>query len=399
MEKPKFANSKPRILLGVTVDDSWILLDGFPERLVEAGWIVHLVSSPGPRLEEYASMPGIEVHDIPMNREMSPLQDLRSLAKWISLMRNVKLDVVSVGTPKAGLLGMLSARLVSNAKRVYILRGLRLETETGIKRSLLSFIEQLTMNCAEVIVSVSESLQKLVISMGLVQASKIRVIGLGSSNGVETSKFSKKNYNNQSLENLKQQLNLTSELPIIGFVGRLNTDKGLETLLEATLQLFSQKVFFQLLIVGARESDFSSHSLEHVSKLPQVTFTGKVDFTGPYYQLMDILVLPTFREGFPNVVLEAQASGVPVVTTFATGAIDSILNEVTGCLIEPGDAEQLARKLEIFIKGSAQYSPDECISWSKKFERKIIQKQQLDFYNELILSKSNVVWGNNESQG
>lgn len=387
---------KPSIILGVTVADSWILLDGFPQRLVAEGWNVHLVSNPGPRLDAYAGVPGIEIHPIPMEREISPLRDLRSLREWIAIMRNIKPDVVSVGTPKAGLLGMLSASYASKAKRVYVLRGLRLETVKGIKRSLLKLVEKLTMHCAEEIVAVSESLRKLVISMGLVRASKIRVIGLGSSNGIETSNFSKKNYSQKTLDNLRHHLNLSSKLPVIGFVGRLNVDKGIETLIDATLELFSKEVYFQLLVVGAVDSDYSSHSLEQFSKLHQVTFTGKVDSTGPYYQLMDLLVLPTFREGFPNVVLEAQASGVPVITTFATGAIDSVIDNVTGSLVEPGNSELLAHKLAQFLNGSTQFKPEKCISWSKQFERKILQQKQVKFYRELLSKESNVVRGNNE---
>lgn len=379
---------KPSILLGVTVADSWILLDGFPQRLVADGWIVHLVSNPGPRLEAYSGVEGIHIHPIPMEREVSPLRDLRSLGKWIALMRNIKPDVVSVGTPKAGLLGMLSARFSSNAKRVYVLRGLRLETVTGIKRSLLTVIEKLTMLCAEEVISVSESLRKLVISMGLVRSSKIRVIGPGSSNGIDTSRFSKINYSQETLDNLRHHLNLSPILPVIGFVGRLNIDKGIETLIDATLELFSKEVYFQLLIVGAVDSDFSSHSLEQFSEHNQVIFTGKVDSTGPYYQLMDLLVLPTFREGFPNVVLEAQASGLPVITTFATGAVDSVLDNVTGNLVEPGNSEQLAQKILLFLNGNTQFTPEKCTAWSKQFERKKIHQKQIEFYQSLYLSKA-----------
>lgn len=378
---------KPSILLGVTVSDSWILLDGFPQRLVADGWNVHLVSNPGPRLDDYAGVEGIHIHPIPMEREISPLRDLRSLREWIALMRNIKPDVVSVGTPKAGLLGMLSARFSSKAKRVYVLRGLRLETVTGIKRLLLTVIEKLTMLCAEEVISVSESLRTLVISMGLVRSSKIRVVGPGSSNGIDTSRFSKINYSQETLDKLRHHLNLSPKIPVIGFVGRLNVDKGIETLIDATNELFSKEVNFQLLIVGAVDSDFSSHSLEQFSKHNQVTFTGTVDSTGPYYQLMDLLVLPTFREGFPNVVLEAQASGLPVITTFATGAVDSVLDNVTGNLVEPGNSEQLAQKILLFLNGNTQFTPEKCIAWSKQFERKIIHQKQIEFYQSLYLSK------------
>ena len=123
-------SGKPRIVLGVTVDLSLRLMAGFPQYLAERGWDVHVVSSPGARLDALAGVDGVTVHALTMAREPSPVSDLRSLIAWMRLLRRLRPDVVSVGTPKAGLLGGIAARLTRVPGRVYMLRGLRLETST-----------------------------------------------------------------------------------------------------------------------------------------------------------------------------------------------------------------------------------------------------------------------------
>lgn len=341
---------QPRILLGVTVDLSLGLLRGFPAYLAGRGWDVHVVCAPGPRLDALEGTPGVTVHAIAMARDPSLLIDLRSLFSWVGLVRNVRPTVISVGTPKAGLLGVLAGRLMRVPDVVYMLRGLRLETETGLRRRILWGLERLTMALAGRVLAVSPSLREAALDARLVKAEKISVLGAGSSNGVDISRFEDSPDLEADVSALRSELALVPGVPVVGFVGRLTAAKGLEALADAHRELDRLGVDHQLLIVGGIDHEDGAASLV---KLQEGTWpavqTGFVDDPSIYYRLMDVFCLPTLKEGFPNVVLEAGAAGLPTVTTNATGAIDSIVENETGLLVPAGDGVQLAAALQKLI--------------------------------------------------
>ncbi|MFJ3472827.1 glycosyltransferase family 4 protein [Microbacterium maritypicum] len=329
-----------RILIGVTADVSVGLLSGLPQRLAADGWEVHVASSPGERLETLGAEQGVRVHPLPMAREIDIFRDVRGLRDWLRLIRRLRPDVVFVGTPKAGLLGITAARLLGVRTRVYHLRGLRLETAAGTTRRVLTIMERLTIRLATTTLAVSPSLRKRVVSLGLASDARVTVLGHGSSNGVDVDRFRPGNAG-------AQVEGLIPDVPVIGFVGRLNHDKGLDVLAAACRILDNQRVEYQLLIVGgidgAELGAFSS------LRRPPVVL-GAVADTSMYYPLMRALCLPTLREGFPNVVLEAGATGIAVVTTDATGAVDSVIPERTGLMVPAGDARQLAGALQRVIE-------------------------------------------------
>ncbi|MFK0240446.1 glycosyltransferase family 4 protein [Microbacterium sp. NPDC090281] len=329
-----------RILIGVTADVSVGLLSGLPHKLAADGWEVHVASSPGERLEALGSEPGVTVHPLPMAREIDVARDIRGLRDWMRLIRHLRPDAVFVGTPKAGLLGITAARLLGVRTRVYHLRGLRLETAAGTTRRVLTIMERLTIRLATKTLAVSPSLRQRVVSLGLASESRVTVRGHGSSNGVDVDRFAPGNA-------AARVEGLLPDVPVIGFVGRLNHDKGLEVLAEACRILDAERVEYQLLIVGGIDgAELDSFSL--LRRAPIVL--GAVADTSMYYPLMRALCLPTLREGFPNVVLEAGATGIAVVTTDATGAVDSVIPERTGLMVPAGDAQQLAVALRRVVE-------------------------------------------------
>lgn len=329
-----------RILIGVTADVSVGLLSGLPQKLAADGWEVHVASSPGERLEALGSEPGVTVHPLPMAREIDVARDIRGLRDWMRLIRHLRPDAVFVGTPKAGLLGITAARLLGVRTRVYHLRGLRLETAAGTTRRVLTIMERLTIRLATKTLAVSPSLRQRVVSLGLASESRVTVRGHGSSNGVDVDRFAPGNA-------AARVEGLLPDAPVIGFVGRLNHDKGLEVLAEACRILDAERVEYQLLIVGGIDgAELGSFSL--LRRAPIVL--GAVADTSMYYPLMRALCLPTLREGFPNVVLEAGATGIAVVTTDATGAVDSVIPERTGLMVPAGDAQQLAVALRRVVE-------------------------------------------------
>ncbi|WP_375423648.1 glycosyltransferase family 4 protein [uncultured Friedmanniella sp.] len=325
----------------MSADVSLGLLQGYPAHLVERGWDVHVVSSPGRRLAELGGEPGVTVHALAMERDPSPLRDLVSLLRWVGLLWRLRPDTVYVGTPKAGLLGTLAAVLVGVAHRVYILRGLRFETTQGLTRQLLVILERLTAAGAHVVVAVSPSLRDRALESGIGTDEKVRVLGRGSSNGVDTTHFDRGRVSEEQRRRLAADLGLDPDRPVVGFVGRLGADKGLHDLAAAHHQLEDDGVPHQLLVVGPVED--GGAALRAFGDRPDALVrTGAVPDTAPYYALMDVLVLPTRREGFPNVVLEASASSVPVITTDATGAVDSVVDGQTGQIVPVGDPAALA---------------------------------------------------------
>ncbi len=320
------------------------LLKGQLGWLRDAGLDVAVAASPGPDLEAVAAEDGIEVFPIPMQREISPLADLRSLSKLIQLMRRWRPDVVNASTPKAGLLGMLAARVARVPRRIYMLRGLRLETAVGKRRRLLMATERTASRCAHKVIAVSPSLAERYVELGLALAEKVQTLGAGSSNGVD---FARYQLGEGSSETLRKELGLPPDAVVFGFVGRLTRDKGIVELVEAFEQVQKVIPHAHLHLVGDLEAGdpVPAETEQRIRAQAGISLTGFVNGVERHYHVMDLLVSPSYREGFPNAPLEAAAAGVPVVGSKATGMVDAVVDEETGLLVDVGDVEGLAQAM------------------------------------------------------
>lgn len=340
----------PRILFGVTSDGSLGLMNGLGDYLSSLGWDVHIVSAPSGSTVSSGSEQ-VTNHAIKMKREPSPLHDIMSLVSWLRLVVKVKPDVVSVGTPKAGLLGTLASYLVRVPRRVYHLRGLRLETERGVRQRVLRLLEKITSAAATDVLAVSPSLREEAITLDLVSEQKVTCLGRGSSNGIDLDRFYPGNIDATELQELRQQHSLSTNLPIIGFVGRQTYDKGIYELATASRELYDRGLDHQLLIIGPTDQGLPTDFWDEIGLIGKRSpvIVGRAQKVERYYALMDVLALPTYREGMPNVVLEAAACGVPTVTTNATGARDAVADGVTGFQIGVGDSESLVDALGLLL--------------------------------------------------
>lgn len=342
------STARPTILYCVTVSlSASTLLRGQLAYFSRKGYRVHLACSPGPTLQDLAARESVTVHPIPMSRRISPLRDMLSLFAMIALIRNVRPDIINAGTPKAGLLGILAATLTGVRARVYVMRGLRLQTSTGLMRKILILTEKLACRCAHVVVCVSPSLREEAIRARLVSPNKAQVIGMGSSNGVDVERFKLDAHLREQIDSLRAKHHLSTEAPTLGFVGRLTKDKGVIELIEAFERLYAEDSSIRLLLVGDTEDEdpLPQHTLQTIFNHPGIVRTGFVSETAPYYYLMDVLCLPSHREGFPNAPLEAAAAGRPTVTTDATGARDSVDDGVTGFVVRCKDIDSLTKAL------------------------------------------------------
>jgi glycosyltransferase involved in cell wall biosynthesis len=330
---PWRANKPPTILVGVTHAQTCLVLGARLRALRNAGFHVLLLSSPGPLLDITAAREQVERIELPMQRSIAPFADLVSFYRLWRLIGRCRPDLVEFGTPKAGLLGTFAAWLRGVPRRVYMLRGLKLESTSGLKRRILLATERLAARCAHVVLCNSESLRAEALALRIAPKRKLRLLGEGSSNGVDVDRFS------PGPSAVREQLGIPHYVPVIGFAGRLTRDKGLPELCEAFDRILCAEPSTRLLLVGwfdAAEDALDPGLRARILRHPRIHCTGFVPDTAPYYRAMDVFVLPTRREGFPNVVLEAAATGLPVVTTESTGARDSVLPEITGLLIPPG---------------------------------------------------------------
>jgi glycosyltransferase involved in cell wall biosynthesis len=297
-----------------------------------------LISSPGELLEWFARKEGVEAVSIPIARGIAPFADFLSLLRLCFLLWKLNPDVTEFSTPKAGLLGTLAAWICRVPMRVYMLRGLKLERAIGIKRRLLAMTERLAANCAHVVLCNSVSLREEAVRLRMAPRSKLLLLGKGSSYGVDTDRFC------PGCSNVRSRFGIRPDAPVIGFVGRLTCDKGVPELIEAFRAILHAKPDAHLLLVGwfdASEDAIKTGLRRYIERHPRIHYTGFVADTAPYLRAMDLLVLPTWREGFPNAVLEAAATGIPVICTTSTGSRDAVIPEVTGLLIPPGYPEAI----------------------------------------------------------
>jgi glycosyltransferase involved in cell wall biosynthesis len=327
------ASHQPHIVVGITNQETCLALTGRLRTLREAGFQVTLVSGPGKWVDSTAASEGVAAICIPMRREIALVSDMVSLVRLWLLLRRLRPDIAEFSTPKAGLLGSVAGLLAGVPRRVYLLRGLKLETSSGFKRRVLLAAERVAARCAQIVLCTSESLRDEALALGIAPASKLHLLGEGSSNGVDTKRFS------PGPSDVRKLLNLPREALVVGFVGRLTRDKGVPELVEAFDAILKAEPKAHLLLVGW--FDTSEDALDNATRArikghPRIHRTGFVDDTTPYYRILDVMVLPTRREGFPNAVLEAAATGVPVITTDCTGSRDSVVPDVTGLLIPPG---------------------------------------------------------------
>jgi glycosyltransferase involved in cell wall biosynthesis len=372
-----------RIVVGVTSGQTCLVLNGRLRALREAGFSVTLVAAPGTLLEACAKAEGVEAVPVPMERDVTPLQDLVSFVRLVRLLRRVRPEITDFSTPKAGFLGNVAAWLVGVPHRVYTLRGLKLQGARGWKRGLLLWAERMSARCAQVVLCNSVSLQEEARALGIAPGEKLRLLGDGSSNGVDLVRFS------PGRSPVRERLGIGAEEPVVGFVGRLTRDKGIPELVAAFEMVLKREPQAWLLLVGwmdAAEDALPDALRRRILSHPRMIYTGYVENVEAYYRAMDVMVLPTHREGFPNAVLEASACGVPVVTTDSTGARDAVVPEVTGFVVPPRNTEAIAGIVSKLLEDAALRKRIGCagrLFAAEKYTQKRVLGLVVDFFQGL----------------
>ena len=351
-ERPTGGEDRPHLVHIVTAPMAVpAMLEGQLRRFRQAGFRVTVVSSPGAALCRAAERDGVEARAVPMARHIAPLADLGSLWRLWRLLRELRPAICHVGTPKAGLLGGLAGWAAGVPHRFYTLHGLRLETATGAAGCLLFAAEWLACRMAHRVISVSESLRQRAVTLGVVAAEKTAVIGEGSAKGMDITPFLPGARKEITVRHLRGRLGIDPEHKVVGFVGRVTRDKGITELIDAFGILRRKRPGLTLLLVGEfeRPREIPRRIRRAIEDDPAIIHTGFVARPTPYYGLMDVVVLPSYREGFPTVALEAAAAGKPLVAARATGSIDAVIDGETGILVPPRDAATLATAVESLL--------------------------------------------------
>jgi glycosyltransferase involved in cell wall biosynthesis len=320
----------------------WLFLRGQNRFLRERGFEVHAVSSPGEALGLLAERDGVQVHAVPISRVISPLADLVSLARLYALLRRLRPHMVHVSTPKAALLGSIAAWLARVPVRVFFVRGLITEGAAGGRRRLFRALEALTSRLCTRTVCVAPSLLELARREGIVRPGDGWVAANGMSNGLDPARFAPG----------PVAPGLEGAGPVVGFVGRLARDKGVEELAEAWRALRAEFPDARLLLVGPWEAEdaVAAPVRAELEADPRVRVTGLVPDVVPYLRGMSVFAFPSHgTEGFPNAPMEAAAAGLPVVVTRVVGCVDAVQDGVTGTVVPPRDAGALAAALRRYL--------------------------------------------------
>ncbi len=378
----------PHVLVGITHSQTCLNLTGRLSALRLAGFRVTLVSSAGERLDEIAAREGAHSIAVPIEREIALFSDLVSLFRLWRMLGELKPDLTEFSSPKAGLLGNVAAWLRGVPVRVYMLRGLKLERSGKLMRVILLASERIASACAHVVLCNSPSLLAKARALRVAPAHKLALLGSGSSNGVDVDKFC------PGPSEVRKGLGLAADVPVLGFVGRLTRDKGIPELVEAFEGILKAFPDAHLLLVGwfdAADDALGDETRARIQGNRHIHCTGFVADTAPYYRAMDVLVLPTWREGFPNVVLEAAASGIPAVTTLSTGSRDAVVPEVTGLLIPPGYPEAISESVIALLRDPIRRRRmgRAAREWvMEHFENERVLGLTVEFYRNLIGEKS-----------
>ncbi len=347
---------------------------------------VHLLSSPGQRLEEIGVSYGVQTHSVKMYRRLSPFKDLYSLFLIVKLFLKEKPYMVHSMTPKAGLLCMLGSWLTRVPVRVHTFTGLVWPTEKGIKRKLLMLTDRVTCLCATNIIPEGEGVKADLINYRITNK-PMRVLGYGNVRGVDLKRFSKRS---EVIRKAKPLCN-NSVITFI-YVGRIVREKGINELCEAFNRLNNEYHSTRLFLVGKFENDIdpvsdTSNSIIHSNDSVFAIGPQSGDDLISYYAASDCFVLPSYREGFPNTVLEAGAMGLPSIVTDINGSREIIRDGFNGFIIPPHNVDALYEAMESMVILSEKRSEMSAIARqhiADHFDRDFVRKCLNEFYSAVL---------------
>ena len=373
-----------------------VLLKGQLRFMASNGFDVKGVSSEGEELREVHENEGIVMEAINMSRKITPFQDLKSLWEMWNFLRKEKPQIVHTHTPKAGIIGMLAARLAGVPHRLHTVAGLPLMEATGIKRKILNFVEKLTYSSATRVYPNSKGLYDFILQNNFTQSNKLKIIANGSSNGINTIFFNPEQVTETERVTLREKLNIQPDDFVFVFVGRIVSDKGINELIKAFSELQTAEnnelTGIKLLLVGGLESDLDPLNPETLAEINQnrdIISVGFQQDVRPFFAISDALAFPSYREGFPNVVMQAGAMGLPSIVSDINGCNEIIVEGENGLIIPPKNVEKLKEKMLTLARDKNLYiklKENSRRMIENRYEQSVVWKALLEEYEGLLQS-------------
>lgn len=311
------------------------------------------ITSDGDCYDEMIKSQGVRGIKVEMTRQITPLKDLIALFQLIRIFIKEKPFIVHTHTPKAGTLGMWAAWICRVPNRIHTVAGLPLLEAKGLKRKVLDYVEKLTYFAATKVYPNSFKLQDIIVENNYTKSEKLKVIANGSSNGIDTSFFSKESCLNDSVNFNKYNELFDNNIFTFCFVGRVVKDKGINELVSAFIKLYEYNCNTRLIIVGLFEENLDPISLEvkrAIFNHAGIIYVGFQKDVRPFLLVSNAFVFPSYREGFPNVVMQAGAMGLASIVTDINGSNEIIIDGENGEIIPPKDENALFEKMKEWIE-------------------------------------------------
>lgn len=367
-----------------------VLLRGQMKYMREQGVDVVMVSADGVELEDVKNYENCRHELVHMTRAITPWQDIKSLWKLYKLFRRERPDIVHSHTPKAGLLAMIAGTMAGIKIRIHTVAGLRFMTATGLSRRVMVAMEKLTGRMATHVWPNSRSLYDYIVEHQLVKPSKLSIVGKGSSNGIDLNRFSRSALKADQLEATKKLIKYDPSLIYIVAIGRVVKDKGISELSKAFVRSYQTEPGLRLVLVGGLEEHLDpldAETLQLIQSHPGIILAGWHDDVEYFLALSNLFVHASYREGFPNVVLQAGAMECPALVSRIPGCIDIVDHEENGLIFAVQDAEDLYQKLQQALN-DPQAMRQRAVLLRKKiednFERSHMQALLKEKYGQLM---------------
>lgn len=376
-----------KIIRATTVPQSLnVFCKGILQELSEKYEVVGL-SSPGKELEEVARREGVRVIAVPMERHISLTKDLKSLFQMIRVFYKEKPYVIHSMTPKAGLLCMIAGWMTRVPIRIHTFTGLVWPTSKGVRRKVLMLTDKITCACATHIIPEGEGVKNDLIS-GKITKKPLKVLGYGNVMGVDMERFSRR----PKVMEMANQLRDDNKFTFV-FVGRLVKNKGINELCKAYERIHNQYPNTRCWLIGPYEDNLDPINAES-RRLIEALNNGLVavgrksgDELLAYYVAADCFVMPSYREGFPNTVMEAGALGLPSIVTDINGSREIIKDGINGMIVPPQNEDRLYQAMAVMITSNLdrkKMADNARKMILDRFEQSYVRKCLYDFYDEVI---------------
>ncbi|MBQ4005735.1 MAG: glycosyltransferase family 4 protein [Muribaculaceae bacterium] len=370
---------KPKIIRSATVGTSLATFCRGLLRELSDDYDVLAVSSPDDDLKRLGEADGVRTIGVPMDRHISPLRDLRSLWRMWRVLRKERPTMLHTMTPKAGLIGMMAAWLARVPVRVHTFTGLVWPTATGLKRRILMATDWLTCACATHVVPEGEGVKR---DLQHITSKPMRVLGYGNVRGIDLNYYTPERKE-------PTHPGVTTFL----FVGRLVGDKGINELVQAFVRLHATHPATRLVLVGRQEPQLDPlqpATLQAIDECDGIEAVGEQADVRPFYNDADVFVLSSYREGFPNVVIEAGAMGLPSIVTDINGANEIIINGRNGIIVPPRDEQALHDGMLYALEHPDEFrqmAAQARQSMAERYEQGYVRQCLKDFYREILAAK------------